>query len=136
MPQFGRDVIALLDHLGLEQAVVGGTSLGANVALEAAVAAPERVRALVLEMPVLENGIAAAVAVFMPLALALRVSQPVMRLVAALTRRIRAPTFCSISSSISSAGTRPRRSPYSTDSRSAGSRRPSPSAAACRSPPS
>ena len=88
MPQFGRDVIALLDHLGLEQAVVGGTSLGANVALEAAVAAPERVRALVLEMPVLENGIAAAVAVFVPLALALRVSQPVMRLVAALTRRI------------------------------------------------
>src|SRR5258706_7063175 len=26
MPQFGRDVIALVDHLGLEQAVVGGTS--------------------------------------------------------------------------------------------------------------
>ena len=88
MPQFGHDVIALLDHLGLEQAVVGGTSLGANVALEAAVAAPERLRALVLEMPVLENGIAAAVAVFVPLALALRVSQPAMRLVAALTRRI------------------------------------------------
>jgi pimeloyl-ACP methyl ester carboxylesterase len=37
MPQFGRDVIALLDHLGVQQAVVGGTSLGANVALEAAV---------------------------------------------------------------------------------------------------
>jgi pimeloyl-ACP methyl ester carboxylesterase len=34
MPQFGRDVVALLDHLGLAEAVVGGTSLGANVALE------------------------------------------------------------------------------------------------------
>ena len=88
MPQFGRDVIALLEHLAVEQAVVGGASLGANVSLEAAVAAPARVRALVLEMPVLENGIAAAAAVFVPLALALRVSQPAMRLLAALTRRI------------------------------------------------
>lgn len=88
MTQFGHDVIALLDHLGIEEAVIGGTSLGANVSLEAAVAAPDRVRGLVLEMPVLENGIAAAAAVFVPLALALRTSQPAMRFLAALTRRI------------------------------------------------
>ena len=88
MPQFGRDVVALLDHLDLPQAVVGGTSLGANVALEAAVAAPARVRALVLEMPVLENALPAAAAAFVPLALALRISQRSMRLVAAITRRI------------------------------------------------
>ena len=88
MPQFGLDVIALLDHLDVPQAVIGGTSLGANVALEAAVAAPGRVRALVLEMPVLENALPAAAAAFVPLALALRVSQRAMRLVAALTRRI------------------------------------------------
>src|SRR5215204_966562 len=31
MTAFGEQVIALLDHLGAEQAVVGGTSLGANV---------------------------------------------------------------------------------------------------------
>ena len=88
MQLFGRDVVALLDHLGIDQAVVGGTSLGANVALETAVAAPDRVRALMIEMPVLEHGIPAAVAVFAPLALALRVSQPSMRLVAAVTRAI------------------------------------------------
>jgi pimeloyl-ACP methyl ester carboxylesterase len=88
MTQFGLDVIALLDHLGLEQAVIGGTSLGANVTLEAAVAAPERVRAMLLEMPVLEHGITAAAAVFVPLALALRVGQPLMRVVAAVTRRV------------------------------------------------
>lgn len=88
MPQFGLDVIALLDHLGIEQAVIGGTSLGANVSLEVAVAAPERVRALVIEMPVLEHGIAGAAAVFVPLALALRVSQRAMRLVRAVARRI------------------------------------------------
>lgn len=88
MPQYGADVIALLDHLGVAAAVVGGTSLGANVALEAAVLAPARVRALVLEMPVLENGLTAAAAVFVPLAVALRISQPAMRGVSWLTRRI------------------------------------------------
>lgn len=88
MTQYGLDVIALLDHLGLPQAVVGGTSLGANVALEAAVLAPDRVRALFLEMPVLEAGIVAAAAAFVPLALALRVTRPVMRAISAITTRI------------------------------------------------
>jgi len=88
MPQFGRDVIALLDHLGVQQAVVGGTSLGANVALEAAVHAPERVRGLFVEMPVLESGIAAAGAVFVPLALALRVNPLGMGLMAQLARLV------------------------------------------------
>ena len=88
MPQFGADVIALLDHLGLPEAVIGGTSLGANVALEAAVAAPSRVRALVLEMPVLEHALPAAAAAFVPLALTLRLSQRTMRIVSAITRRI------------------------------------------------
>lgn len=88
MPQFGRDVIALLDHLGLPEAVVGGTSLGANIALEVAVAAPARVRALVLEMPVLENALPAAAAAFVPLALALRISHRLMGVVASATRRI------------------------------------------------
>jgi pimeloyl-ACP methyl ester carboxylesterase len=88
MPQFGRDVIALLDHLELAQAVIGGTSLGANVALEVAVAAPARVRALVLEMPVLENALPAAAGAFVPLALALRISQRLMAGMAALTRCI------------------------------------------------
>jgi pimeloyl-ACP methyl ester carboxylesterase len=88
MPQFGRDVIALLDHLQLPEAVIGGTSLGANVALEVAVAAPSRVRALVLEMPVLENALPAAAAAFVPLALALRISQRSMRFVASVMRKI------------------------------------------------
>ncbi len=88
MQQFGRDLVALLDHLGLPQAVIGGTSLGANVALEACVLAPSRVRGLVLEMPVLENALPAAAAAFVPLALALRISQRAMGLLAAITRRI------------------------------------------------
>jgi pimeloyl-ACP methyl ester carboxylesterase len=88
MTQYGADVVALLDHLGLEQAVVGGTSLGANVSLEVAVQAPSRVRALVVEMPVLESAIAAVGAVFVPLAFAIRSSMRGMRLVSKLTRLI------------------------------------------------
>jgi len=42
MAQFAEQVVALLDHLEVEQAVIGGTSLGANVALEFAALAPER----------------------------------------------------------------------------------------------
>ncbi len=88
MPQFGRDVIALLEHLDIPQAVVGGTSLGANVALEAAIHAPSHIRGLVLEMPVLENALPAAAAAFVPLALALRISQRTMGAVAAVARKI------------------------------------------------
>jgi pimeloyl-ACP methyl ester carboxylesterase len=88
MPQFGRDIIALIDHLELAQAVIGGASLGANTSLEAAVLAPSRVRGLVLEMPALENALPAVAAAFVPLALALRISQRTMRAVSWVARHI------------------------------------------------
>ena len=55
--EFADGVLALLDHLGIEQAVIGGLSLGANVSYEVALRHPERVRALVLEMPVFARGV-------------------------------------------------------------------------------
>src|SRR4051795_13546059 len=64
MTAFGEQVLALLDHLGADQAVVGGTSLGANVSLEVADAAPERVRGLLIEMPVLDNALEAGLIAF------------------------------------------------------------------------
>ena len=67
MAAFGEQVVALLDHLGAEQAVLGGTSLGANVSLEVADAAPERVKGLLVEMPVLDNGLEAGLIAFGPL---------------------------------------------------------------------
>lgn len=67
MTVWAEQVVALLDHLGVEQAVVGGTSLGANVALEVAVLAPDRVRGLLLEMPVLNNALEAGILAFAPL---------------------------------------------------------------------
>ena len=60
MTIFGRQVIGLLDHAGVDQAVLGGPSLGANTALEAAAAAPERVKGLLVEMPVLDNALLGA----------------------------------------------------------------------------
>ena len=72
MPAFAEQVLALLDHLEVESAVVGGTSLGANVSLEVAVLAPERVRGLIVEMPVLDNAIVAGLVTFAPLLMAAR----------------------------------------------------------------
>ncbi|MDP8948679.1 MAG: alpha/beta hydrolase [Actinomycetota bacterium] len=43
-----RDVIRVLDHLGLQRAVILGHSMGGFVALKTALSYPERVRALVL----------------------------------------------------------------------------------------
>ncbi len=88
MPLFARQVAALLDHLGLESAVVGGTSLGANVALELATRDPERVKALFIEMPVLDNALPGVAATFAPVLLGLRLGRPLLELVSRLTSAI------------------------------------------------
>lgn len=46
--QYARDVLALLDHLHVRHAIVGGAGLGATIALRAALAYPERILGLVL----------------------------------------------------------------------------------------
>lgn len=80
--------LALIDHLGVDQVVLGGTSLGANVALQVAVTAPGRLRAMVLEMPVLERGAVAAAIQFSPLLLGLRYGWPVLRPAARVMARL------------------------------------------------
>jgi pimeloyl-ACP methyl ester carboxylesterase len=88
MPTFGRQVIALLDHLDEPEAVVLGSSLGANVALEAAAAAPERVRGMVIEMPVLDHALIGCALAFTPIMVALTAGEPAMRLVSRVTRLV------------------------------------------------
>ena len=88
MSSFADQVAALLDHLGLEQAVIGGTSLGANVSLEMAVRHPDRIRGLFIEMPVLDNALAAVAVAFTPVMVAARFGEMPMGLIANLTRRI------------------------------------------------
>src|SRR5262249_28725019 len=74
--------------LEVEQAVLAGTSLGANSALEAASAAPERVRGMVIEMPVLDNALLGIAIAFTPLLVALTFGEPIMKLVARAARVI------------------------------------------------
>ncbi len=88
MTAFGAEVIELLDHLELDEAVVLGTSLGANTALEAAALAPERLRGMVVEMPVLDNALLGCALAFTPLMVALTFGEPVMRGLSALTRLV------------------------------------------------
>ncbi len=88
MPLFSRQVAALMDELGLASAVVGGTSLGANVGLELAVRDPDRVEALFIEMPVLDNALAAVAAIFAPILLGLRVGRPAFELTSRLTSMV------------------------------------------------
>ena len=85
---FAQDVVALLDHLGVDEAVVGGTSLGANTTLEVASLAPDRLRGMVIEMPVLDNALLACAVAFTPLMVALTVGEPLMRGLSRLTRLV------------------------------------------------
>lgn len=50
------DLAALLDHLGIQDAIVGGISMGAAAALRLAVDQPERCRALILCRPAWAGG--------------------------------------------------------------------------------
>jgi pimeloyl-ACP methyl ester carboxylesterase len=86
--RFARQVVALMNHLGLETAVVGGAGLGANVALELASHDPDRVEALFIEMPVLDNALAWFAAFFTPILLGLRIGGPLLDLVSRAASRL------------------------------------------------
>ena len=88
MASFADQTLALLDHLELERAIVGGTSLGANITLELASRAPERIQGMLIEMPVLDNAIPACGAAFTPLLMAFKFGQPVMSTIARAARLV------------------------------------------------
>jgi pimeloyl-ACP methyl ester carboxylesterase len=88
MTFFARQVEALLDHLELENGVIGGTSLGANVTLELAYLEPTRVKAMMVEMPVLDNALLAAAVIFTPIMVGLRFGEPILKAIASVAKRI------------------------------------------------
>ena len=88
MTEFGREVVALLDHLEIDEAAVMGTSLGANTTLEVASLAPERLRGMVIEMPVLDHALLGCAVAFTPLMLGLTLGAPVARMVARAARLV------------------------------------------------
>jgi pimeloyl-ACP methyl ester carboxylesterase len=85
---YSDQIIALLDELGVERAVFGGVSLGANASLFAASRHPERVRGLVLEMPVLERAVPSAAMVFAPMLALVHFGTPVLRWIGSQLRRL------------------------------------------------
>src|SRR3954469_4581596 len=86
MPLFGDQVVGLMDHLELDEAVVAGTSLGANVLLDVMTKAPERLRGAVIEMPVLDNALLGCAIAFTPMLVYLTFGSPVARAVARAAR--------------------------------------------------
>lgn len=88
MTAFARQTVGLLDHLEVRDAVVGGTSLGANVSLEVAFLDPTRVRGMVLEMPVLDNAVEAGIVAFAPLLFVGRVTPWAVSIVGAASRAV------------------------------------------------
>ena len=88
MDVYAEQVVALLDEIGAERAVVGGMSLGANVTLHVAARHPERVQGLLLEMPVLERAVPAAALTFVPALLAMHYARPVARALGRLVTRL------------------------------------------------
>lgn len=89
MDTYAEQVLALLDHLEADQAVLGGVSLGANVSLHLAARHPERVLAMLIEMPVLERAVPAAALTFVPALLTVHYALPVARVVSRLVRKVR-----------------------------------------------
>ncbi len=88
MGGFADQIAGLLDHLNVDQAVVGGTSLGANVSLEFGLAHADRARGLFVEMPVLDNALVAVAIAFTPVLVGAQLGAPLLGLVAQAARRI------------------------------------------------
>jgi pimeloyl-ACP methyl ester carboxylesterase len=93
MTAYADLVAELIEELGLNRPVVGGTSLGANVALELGHRHPEAARGLFIEMPVLDNAMLAVAVIFVPVMFVLRFGAPVLRLASRVANRIPRSNF-------------------------------------------
>lgn len=88
---YADQLLALMDHLGWERALIGGISLGSITAITAAAKAPERVHGLFLEMPVMEWSAPWAAVILAPMLIATRYGQPLYRRFAHWLSRRRRP---------------------------------------------
>jgi len=107
MDLYADQVLCLLDELGVDQVVLGGVSLGTNVSLLTAVRAPDRVRGLVLEMPVLEWAVPAAALVFLPLLFEVHYGRTVLRAVSWAASRLPSSGIGPLDSFVSAAASGP-----------------------------
>jgi pimeloyl-ACP methyl ester carboxylesterase len=104
---YADQVVGLMNHLGLEQAVLGGISLGANVSLLTATRHPDRVRALVLEMPVLERAVPVSALLFASLILLTHYGRPGLAVISGLLARAPRTPFGPLNSGLNAASLPP-----------------------------
>ena len=104
---FAEQTLALLDHLGIERALVGGVSLGAITALQVAAKAPERCIGLFIEMPVMEWSTMFAAILLVPLIALVDYASFIGRPLARLMRRIPRPNNDLLASFLNAASAEP-----------------------------
>lgn len=97
---YAEQLLGLMDHLGIESAILGGLSLGSLTALTVACTAPHRVKALLLEMPVAETGVPAAAIMLVPLMLTVHYAAPLWRLLARTLQKVPMTRYALLNSAI------------------------------------
>jgi len=107
MDLYAEQVLCLLDELCVDQVVLGGVSLGTNVSLLAAARSPEKVRGLILEMPVLETAAPAAALTFVPFMLQMRYARAPLRLVSWAVSQLPSSGIGPLDSLLNAAGSDP-----------------------------
>lgn len=88
---YAEQGLACMNHLGIDKALIGGVSLGANTTLQMATMAPERCLGMFLEMPVMEWSSAFAGMIFLPLLTVVNNFKWAYRLFAGTLRRLPQP---------------------------------------------
>ena len=104
---FAEQAVACLDHLGIREAIVGGVSLGAIVTLQMAAIAPQRIRAMFLEMPVMEWSTPFAAVLLTPVMTVVRWGGTLYRPIARFLKRLPRPRTGWATSLLNAASTEP-----------------------------
>lgn len=90
---YADQLLALMDHLGWEKALIGGVSLGCITSLTAATKQPHRVLGLFLEMPVMEWSAPWAAVILAPMLAVTRFGRPLYTPFARWLSRQRRPAL-------------------------------------------
>lgn len=104
---YADQVLACMDHLGISKALIGGVSLGAITALQAAARAPQRCLGLFLEMPVMEWSTTFAAVLLVPILTAVDYGKWLYRPLARALRRLPRPPLASLASALNAISAEP-----------------------------
>lgn len=104
---FADHALALLDHLAIDRALIGGVSLGAITALQLAAQEPDRCLGLFIEMPVMEWSTTFAAILLVPVIGLADFAAPVIRPITRLLGRLPRPKTAYLASLLNAASADP-----------------------------